>query len=422
MSSLALTGKSRQLITKLHRWSGLALLLFLFIASVTGAIVSFRWEIDTFLNPQFFKVEPSGERLSQLELIQRIETAFPDAIVSTLILPKMPDDAIRVSLKSRMEAHVAHKHSPGMRTSALFNQAFIDPYTGKILGQRNTSDFVVDRVNFIPFMLRLHYSLFLEKWGVWLMGGSAVVWLLSTFLGMALIWPRLWVRLKSWRPMVSIRSGQGGYKFNYDLHRSASLLTLPVMIVVAFSSAYFNLPDVVKPLIEQFSPISKAAQVPAAGKVSLEQKVVTPEQAAAAALQLLPEARVNFITRDFIKGLYNVRLQLPTDVSPSGNNTVYVRMTDGVVNSTRLAVSRTGADTFVAWQMPLQSGVAFGLTGQIIICICALALIAMCVTGFNVWLRKHRSEKELALRRRSRESLPPEENSSVAQAPIPSTS
>lgn len=331
MSSLALTGNTRQLISKLHRWSGLALLLFLFIASVTGAIVSFRWEIDALLNPQLFNVVPAGEALPQLELIQRIETAFPDAVVSTLIYPKSPEEALRVSLKSRMEAHLAHKHTPGMKPSVAFNQAFIDPYTGKILGQRNTSNFTVDRVNFIPFMLRLHYSLFLEKWGVWLMGASAVIWLLATFLGLALIWPRLWTRFKAWRPMVSIRSGQGGYKFNYDLHRAASLLTLPVMIVVAFSSAYFNLPDLVKPLIEQFSPISKAAQVPAAGKVTLEETVVTPEQAAAAARTLLPEARVSFVTRDFVKGLYNVRLQLPTDVSPSGNNTIYVRMRDGVV-------------------------------------------------------------------------------------------
>lgn len=405
MSSLALTGKSRQLITKLHRWSGLALLAFLFVAAFTGAFVSFRWEIDAFLNPQLFKVQPADKPLSQLELIGRVEAAFPDALVSTLTYPKAPDEALRVSLKSRMAAHVAHKHVPGMKSAVAFNQAFVNPYTGEILGQRNTSDFTVDRVNFIPFMLRLHYSLFLEKWGVWLMGASAVVWLLSSFLGLALVWPRLWRSIKVWRPILGIRSRQGGYKLNYDLHRSASLLSLPVMIVVAFSSAYFNLPDLVKPVIEVFSPISSASTVPSAGKVALDDAVVAPEQAAAAALLLLPEARVNYVSRDFNKGLYAVRLQLPSDVSPSGNNTVYVRMTDGVVNSTRLAVNRSAADTFVAWQMPLHSGVAFGFTGQLIICICSLALLAMCVTGFNVWWRKHRSEKDLAMRRRAREAL-----------------
>ncbi|UCV14914.1 PepSY-associated TM helix domain-containing protein [Quatrionicoccus australiensis] len=415
MSSLALTGKSRQLITKLHRWSGLALLAFLFVAAFTGVFVSFRWEIDAFLNPQLFKVQPGDKALPQLELIGRIETAFPDALVSTLTYPAAPDEALRVSLKSRMDAHVVHKHVPGMKSAVAFNQVFVNPYSGEILGQRNTSDFAVDRVNFIPFMLRLHYSLFLEKWGVWLMGGSALVWLLSSFLGLTLAWPRLWRSIKAWRPLLGIRSRQGGYKLNYDLHRSASLLTLPVMIVVAFSSAYFNLPDLVKPVIGVFSPISSTSTVASAGKVGLDDSIVPPEQAAAAALQVLPEARVSYVNRDFTKGLYAVRLKLPTDVAPIGNNTVYVRMRDGVVSSTRLAANRSGADTFIAWQMPLHSGVAFGLAGQIIICLCSLALLAMCVTGFNVWLRKHRSEKDLAMRRRARQTPVSEQQ---AAAPI----
>lgn len=409
MSSLVLTGKSRQLITKLHRWSGLALLAFLFVAAFTGAFVSFRWEIDAFLNPQMFKVKPAGKALPQLELIERIETTFPDALVSTLTYPNAPDDALRVSLKSRMEAHVAHKHVPGMKSNVAFNQVFVNPYSGEILGQRNTSDFTVNRVNFIPFMLRLHYSLFLEKWGVWLMGVSALVWLLTSVLGLALAWPRLWRSIKAWQPLLSIRSRQGGYKFNYDLHRSASLMTFPIMVVVAFSSAYFNLPDLVKPVIGVFSPISSTSTVESAGRVDLDEQIVAPEHAAAVALQVLPAARVSYVNLDFTKGLYAVRLKLPTDVAPIGNNTVYVRMRDGVLGSTRLASNRSGADTFIAWQMPLHSGVAFGLAGQIIICICSLALMAMCVTGFNVWLRKHRSENDLAIRRRARQKSAPEQ-------------
>ena len=50
---------------------------------------------------------------------------------------------------------------PGMKATVAFNQVFVDPYSGAILGQRNTSDFVLSRLNFMPFMLRLHYSLFL---------------------------------------------------------------------------------------------------------------------------------------------------------------------------------------------------------------------------------------------------------------------
>jgi uncharacterized iron-regulated membrane protein len=402
MSSLAITGPSRQLITKLHRWSGLVLLIFLFIAGVTGAVLAFRWEVDALLNPALFNVTPAAKALPQAMIIEGVEKHFPTALVSSITYPQGPQDSLRITLKSKMESHVAHKHVPGMKANVEFNQAFVDPYTGAILGQRNTSDFVINRLNFVPFMLRLHYTLFLEKWGVWFMGGCAVVWFLSSLLGLVLCWPRIWASLKSWKPIVSVRTGQGGYKFNYDLHRAASVITLPVLIVVAFTSIYLNLPNVVKPVVQQFSPITNAMAVKGVGQVGIDQIVLPPEQAAAIALELLPDARIHSVSRDFIKGLYTVRLHLPTDVSPSGNNTIYVGMLDGVTFLGRTAASRTGGDTFIAWQLPLHAGTAFGLTGQILICLAALAMIAMCITGFDVWLRKHRSSKQLAARRGSK--------------------
>ena len=399
MGSLALTATPRRVITKLHRWSGLTLLAFLFIAAVTGALLAFRWEVDALLNPGLFKVKAEARPMQLQSIIDKVEQRFPGALVSSITYPKGPEEALRLSLKSKMSAHVAHKHVPGMKAEVAFNQVFANPYSGEILGQRNTSEFVLSRVNFVPFMVRLHYSLFLEKWGVWLMGGCALIWFLTSFLGLALSWPRLWTTWKSWRPVLAIRSRQGGYKFNYDLHRSASVLTLPVLIVVAFTSIYLNLPDVVKPIVASFSPIGSNMNAPGVGRVEIGDAVISPEQAAAAALQVLPQAQVYSVSRDFRKGLYTVRLRLPGDVSPAGNNSVFVSMADGDINYIRLASARSGADTFIAWQLPLHSGLAFGLTGQLLVCIGAIAMIAMCVTGFNVWLRKYRSEKQLAARR-----------------------
>ena len=227
------------------------------------------------------------------------------------------------------------------------------------------------------------------------MGGCAVVWFVTTFLGAALIWPRLWTAFKSWRPIFAVRARQGGYKFNYDLHRSASVITLPVLIVVAFTSIYLNLPNMVRPLVQQFSPVTNFMSTPGVGRVAFDQAIQPPEQAVATALAILPDARVNTVFRDFAKGLYWVRLQLPTDVSPSGDNFVYVNMLNGAPTLTRLAANRSGADTFLAWQLPLHDGTAFGLAGQIIICLTSLVIVVMCVTGLNVWLRKRRSARKV---------------------------
>ena len=415
MNTLALTGLSRRWLTKVHRWSGLFLLFFLFVAGVTGAILAFRWELDRAINPQLFTVQPQAQALSYSTLIDRVESHFPDLIVSTVVAPKTLQQSAIVYVKSRMAVHASHVHVMGMKSELDFNQVFVDPYSGKVLGQRSTTRFELTRESLIPDIVRLHYTLFLDEFGAWLMGVSALIWFLTTFLGMVLTWPATWRSLKSWKPLVTMRTRSGSYKLNYDLHRTASLLTLPILVVVAFSSIYLNLPGVVKPVIKAFSPVFNFATIPSAGHMDISSPRVTVEQAIAAAQQAMPAARHQSVGRDFVKGLYSVRMQLPDDVSPTGNNTVYVRMSDGKVVFQRKAADASAGDVFSAWQYPLHSGNAFGLVGQCLIFIGALALVAMCVTGLNVWLRKRRSTQ-----RRSKADSAPALNPVVNHA-SPST-
>lgn len=401
MSSLAITARPRRLLAKLHRWSGLALLVFLFIAGLTGSVLAFRWEIDALLNPDLFRVPPGERPLPHAALIARFEAENPDLLVSSLTLPQAPDQAMRLAIKSRMEAHAVHKHVPGMKATAPFNQAFINPYTGITLGKRNTTDFRLDRRNFVPFVLRLHYSLFLEKWGVWLMGGCAVVWFISSLLGMALSWPAAGYKMASWKPILTLRWRQGGYKLNYDLHRIAGILTFPILVVVAFTAIYLNLPDLVKPAIGYFSPLGSNMQAPSQGKVDPTDTVITSEQAIAVAGEVLPSAKAVSISRDFNKGLYTIRLRQPDDVSQSGDNWVFIGMRDGRTSYQRLARERSSGDIFAAWQLPLHGGTAFGVVGQVLICLSAVTLCLLCVTGLNVWMRKHRSERRAQANRKA---------------------
>lgn len=391
MSTLAFTGTARQWLTRLHRWSGLFLLAFLLVAGITGGVLSFRWEIDRAINPHLFTVAPHTGSMPYKALIDTVERRFPEAIVSSVVIPKTPQDAAIVYIKSRMDAHATHIHVPGMKSSVAFNQIFVDPHSGEILGQRSTTRFVPTWENFVPDIARLHLSLFLDEVGAWLMGISAVVWFLTTFIGLVLAWPAAWKSLRSWKPLVSLRMNRGRYKLNYDLHRAANLITLPVLVVVAFTSIYLNLPNMVKPVVGTFSPLFDPAVIPSAGHMDLAAPKVPVEQAITTARDTLPGARVHSVGQDFVKGLYSVRMQLPGDVSPTGNNTAYVRMADGRVVFQRKARDASGGDVFSAWQYPLHTGSAFGLIGQCLILLGAIALVAVCVTGFNVWLRKRRS-------------------------------
>lgn len=399
MSTLALNGTARRWFTRLHRWNGLFLLAILFVVGITGAILSFRWEIDRAINPHLFSVAPHAESMTYKALIDVVERRFPEALVSNIVIPKTPQDAAIVYIKSRMEAHVAHVHVPGMKSSVEFNQIFVNPHSGEILGQRSTTRFVPAWENFVPDVVRFHLSLFLDEFGAWLMGVCALVWFLTNFLGLALTWPAAWKSFRSWKPLMSLRTNTGGYKLNYDLHRTASFVTLPILVVVAFTSIYLNLPNMVKPAVGTFSPLFNMESVPSAGHMDLAAPRVPIEQVIATARNTLPGARVHSVGQDFVKGLYSVRMQLPDDVSPTGNNTVFVRMADGQVVFQRKLQEASGGDVFLAWQWPLHTGGAFGLIGQCLILIGAIALVSMCITGFNIWLRKWRSKRQHAFRR-----------------------
>ena len=67
-----MTATPRRVITKLHRWSGLTLLAFLFIAAVTGALLAFRWEVDALLNPGLFKVKAEARPMQLQSIIDKV--------------------------------------------------------------------------------------------------------------------------------------------------------------------------------------------------------------------------------------------------------------------------------------------------------------------------------------------------------------
>ena len=393
MSTLAVTGTPRRWISNLHRWSGLFLMVFLLVAGITGAVLSFRWEIDRTLNPHLFSITPQAKPMAYQALIDIVERRFPDAIVSSVVVPKTSSDSAIVYIKSRMEAYVAHVHVPGMKSSVDFNQIFVNPYSGEILGQRSTTRFVPTWENLVPDIARLHFSLFLDEYGALLMGVCAVVWFLTIFVGLALAWPAPWRSLEAWKPLISLGAEKGTYRLNYRLHRMTAMVISLILLVVAFSSIYLNWPGMFNPVVNAVSPLFKADAIPSAGPIDIETPRTTIEQAISTARDTIPGARVHSVGRNFLKGLYSVRMQLPNDVSPTGNNTVYVRMSDGQSVFQRKLKEVSAGDVFVAWQWPLHTGGAFGRTGQFLVLLGAIALVVICITGFNVWLRKRRGQR-----------------------------
>ena len=58
----------RAVLSLLHRWFGLSIATFLFIAGLTGAIIAWDHELDALLNPSMYKAEGYVQAQTPLEL------------------------------------------------------------------------------------------------------------------------------------------------------------------------------------------------------------------------------------------------------------------------------------------------------------------------------------------------------------------
>jgi uncharacterized iron-regulated membrane protein len=94
-------------------------------------------------------------------------------------------------------------------------------------------------------------------WGLWLMGVVAGVWLLTSFVGLALAWPRVWLRMAGWILVLSARLKRGPYQANYQSYRAVGVWFQPVLILLAFTSFYQNLPQFVLPVVNAVSPLAR---------------------------------------------------------------------------------------------------------------------------------------------------------------------
>lgn len=246
----------RAFFVLLHRWLGLFTAVFLFIAGLTGAVISWEHELDEWLNPQLFEArsgaDGAGEPLSPLALAARVEAADPRVRVTYLSLAAEPGHTLVLFVKPRIDPATGEAFEPG------YNQIALDPVTGEIQGRRMWGEMGLTHENLLPFLYKLHYSLHLpEGWGielgVLLMGIVGIVWVLDSLIA-------LWIAFPSagaWRKSFAFRWRQGSYKCNFDLHRSGGVWVWGLLLIMAVTSVSMNLGlQVMRPVVSTFSDLT----------------------------------------------------------------------------------------------------------------------------------------------------------------------
>src|SRR5262249_5039465 len=138
-----------------------------------------------------------------------------------------------------------------------YNQVFVAPASGAILGRRQYGSCCFQREAIVPFLYNLHRRLTMPgRFGEWIMGGVAILWLIDCFVALAIAAPRKLLDIRRWKRVFSIRMAGSAFHKTYDFHRASGLWLWLVLSVLAISSIYLNLGDaVVRPVVGLFSQL-----------------------------------------------------------------------------------------------------------------------------------------------------------------------
>jgi uncharacterized iron-regulated membrane protein len=401
--------------TTVHRWAGLAVALFLIVAGLTGAVTSWDHELDEWLNADLMETPGRGPLRDPMDLVAVVEAADPRVQVSYITLALEEGHAASFLVRPLADP------ATGKPYVLDYNDVFVDPVTAQITGRRDSTAVSLSRRSLMPFLRTVHYSLHIpafwgtDRWGYWLMGGVALLWLLDSFVALYLTTPR---RLKvrgdaarahrtpaswwqRWKPSWLLRWRAGGYKLNFDLHRAGGLWVWGVIIVVAFTSFSLNLfREVFYPvmsLVSQTTPGPYETQTPAPFGSYVPPTVGFAEAVKVATLEAArrgyeyPPSGI-YYGGDF--AFYNVSFFDATDESGAmgmGLSNMYIDAKDGRVIGEYRPWQGTAADVFVQLQLPLHSGRLLGMPGRILMSFMGVMVAMLSVTGIVIWARKRRS-------------------------------
>ena len=411
---MRLPALTRQTAVRLHRWCGLAMAAFLVLASLTGAVLAFREELDPWLAPELHRVamtqaDTAASLLDPFELRARAARSLP---------PGTRLDTVQF----RMEAGrtvMLRASGPGLD----FNEVFVNPHDGRVQALRDSEANGLGLAQLMPFLFKLHHSLALPgSWGALLLGVVSLVWTIDCFVGAWLTWPRGRPALPRWWPAWRVKWRSGWQRANHDLHRAGGLWLWGVLLLFAWSSVMFNLGDqVYRPVMGLALDFDDSWRAVPARATPLDKPALDWPSAHQAARQAMADmARRHGFTLDAEErlmlnrrtGVYIYMVHSSLDLRErTGNTAVMIDADTGAWRGQWLPTGGPAGNTVSNWLGALHMGHVGGLAWRSTVALTGLLVCGLSVTGVLIWWVKSR-----ARRHRPAKAKPPRPGGSARAA------
>lgn len=113
-----------------HFYAGLIIAPFLLILAVTGSIYLFKPQIEQVLYQEFYQVTPQGDKIPASKQIEEVKKLYPKAVITSYRPGENKNRSSEVNLTLNDQSFTV----------------FMNPYTGKSMGEINSDDRIMDKI------------------------------------------------------------------------------------------------------------------------------------------------------------------------------------------------------------------------------------------------------------------------------------
>ena len=404
----------RKTFAKLHLWLSIPFGILIAIICITGALLVFEQEILQLCHPSRYVVkEAKAETLPIDRLMASARQQLPE---------NTPIRGIRVFQDPERSYQIL---LPGKKAAA-----FIDPYTGSVVGMD-------DGQGFFTQVMRLHrWLLDTPKrdgsfaWGKNIVGYATLAMAIILVSGLVIWWPRSRKMLKN---RLQVKCCSGRFRFWHDLHVAGGFYAFLLLLAMALTGLTWSFSWYNQAFCKVFGveaaarkahgqsagPSGGRSQDSGSGKQAQGQ-MQGPQQGQAARSQDAGTALAR--TTDYTHWT-SVLAQLQSrydsyksitlqDGSASvstarygntrGSDRYSFNPENGEITSTQLYKDLPKNGKIRGWIYSVHTGSWGGLATRILSCIAALLGGILALTGYYFWCRKMRMKKKANLGRTQR--------------------
>nr|WP_315362949.1 PepSY domain-containing protein [Cytobacillus firmus] len=373
-------------IWRWHFYAGIIFAPFLIILAVTGAIYLFKPQIEGVLYQDYYQVTPQGEKISASQQIEEAKKLYPDAAVTVYRPGESADRSSEVGIVNNDESLTV----------------FINPYTGESLGELNSEDRIMDKIE------EFHGELMAGTLGDRIVELAACWAVVLIVTGLYLWFPK---KKPGMGGVLFPRLNRGKKTFRRDLHAvPAFWVTAGMLFLIMtglpwsgfwgtnFQSMTTNTGQGYPPAIWVGSGPQSTIQTKDIADVPwAAENFVVPASDIQGFIRLPIDDVVSIAEREGVHPCYSI--YIPQDKSgvytlsafpPKAQDeiTMHIDQYTGAVLTDYRYDNYGWIGKMVAWGITLHKGTQFGLINQLISFFICLGIILVAVSGYYLWLKR----------------------------------